>query len=77
MEARDSGLENGEWGMGTRDWRLGAREWGMGNGGWRLGTRDWGLRIGSREPTAESRKPIAGSRQRLFLQPGCFLTYFL
>jgi len=66
----------GEW---DRDWDRG-RDWGLGTGG-------WGSEAGSRQRKAESRQPIVDSldwgmenrepRQRLFLQPGCFLTYFL
>ena len=59
---------------------MGNGEWGMG-----IGSREPGADSG--KPKAESRQPIADSldwglenrepRQRLFLQPGCRLTYFL
>lgn len=48
-------------GRGMGSRDLGTGGWGLGNGDWRLETGDWGV----------------GSRQRLFLQPGCRLTYFL
>ena len=49
--------------MGAWEWGLGMEtgDWGLGTGESRLGNRDWGMGIGSREPTAESRQPIADS----------------
>ena len=50
-------METRDWGFG--DVRLGSGDSGLGTGESRLGNRDWGMGIGSREPTAESRKPSA------------------
>lgn len=65
---RERIAETGGWGLGSRDWGMGNRDWGLETGDSGLETRDWGLETG------DSR---IGSRQRLFLQGGCFLTYFL
>ena len=50
----------------------------MGNGGSGLETRDWGIETGEWGiETGDRGLENRETRQRLFLQPGCFLTYFL